>query len=169
MNTPAPRTSHTSRKPSAANASRTRATPATVLIAITGILTGAWMGAGFTLFGISGPLMLWYLPTITTVYCALQLWLALRLAVTTGQARKPSRRTKTVLALSWGTAILFGLTVPENMNGTLTSIVSLGAKDPFVAEMSIALCNPLGICAFVFAGAALIFAHLDVRPPRPHD
>jgi hypothetical protein len=73
------------------------------------------------------------------------------------------------LILSWVCAIGFGFTVPNNVNDELVSILSKAAGSAFSAEMSIALCNPLGIIAFALAIASLAFAYADARDPKPEE
>lgn len=139
------------------------------IVAIVGAVLALWMAAGRWAFGIGGELTWWYLPTIGLVFAALQLWLARRLRITRGRGRRTSRSTIVTLVLAWACAIGFGFTVPDAHGGELVSILSLAAGAGFPAEMSFALCNPLGIVAFALAIASLVFAHADARDPRPEE
>jgi hypothetical protein len=49
------------------------------------------------------------------------------------------------------------------------SILGHLSGSSFSSEMSIALCNPLGIVTFVFAIISLIFAYSDARDPKPEE
>ncbi|MFV0432707.1 MAG: hypothetical protein ACK5LO_01805 [Leucobacter sp.] len=139
------------------------------LVTIVGVVLALWMSVGRWAFGIGGSLTWWYLPTIGLVYAALQIWLARRLRATRDRNRRTSRSTIVSLILSWVCAVGFGLTVPDLVDGGLVSILSLASGSAFSAEMSIALCNPLGILAFTLAIAALGFAFADARDPKPEE
>ncbi len=125
------------------------------------------MALGRWAFGIGGTLSWWYVPAIGLVYAGLQVWLARRLSITRTRGKRTSRSTLVSLILSWVCAIGFGLTVPDLAGGELVSILSLASGSTFSAEMSIALCNPLGIIAFALAIAALGFSYADARDPKP--
>lgn len=140
-----------------------------VFVAVMGLLLGAWMSAGRWLFGLGGDLTWWYVPAIGLTYAVLLLWVGHRLAVTARRGRRSGRAVWVALALSWVSAIGFGLTVPDNVNGELVSILSSASGSQFSAEMSIALCNPLGILAFTIGFFALGFAIAAGREPRPEE
>ena len=139
------------------------------VVAIVGIILALWMSLGRWLFGIGGTLSWWYVPTIGLVFVILQLWLARRLTVTRERGKRTSRSTIVSLVLAWLCAIGFGLTVPDSADGTLQSILGLASGSAFSVEMSIALCNPLGIIAFALAIASLGFAYADARDPKPEE
>ncbi|MBK0418851.1 hypothetical protein JD276_07365 [Leucobacter sp. CSA1] len=128
-----------------------------------------WMSLGRWAVGLGGPLTWWYLPTIGLGFAALQLWAARRIRVTRERGRRTSRSTIVSLVLAWVSAIGFGLTVPDSVNGELVSILSAPSGSTWSTEMSIALCNPLGIVAFALAVAAVAFAAADGREPRPEE
>ncbi|MBP1326873.1 hypothetical protein JOF28_002105 [Leucobacter exalbidus] len=134
---------------------------------IMGVLMAAWMTLGRWAFGLGGELTWWYLPTIGLGYIAVSYWLARRIAVTRARGRRIGRATVVTQILSWACAIGFGFTVPDLVAGQLQSILSHAAGSAFLAEMSIALCNPLGIVSFGFLGAAIAFAYADARDPKP--
>lgn len=136
---------------------------------VVGIAMAAWMVAGRWLFGIGGPLTWWYLPAIGLTYALLSWWIAHRIAVVGRRGRRTGRAVWVALALSWACALGFGLTVPDRVDGELVSILSDAAGSRFSAEMSIALCNPLGIVAFALAFAALGFALAAGREPRDEE
>ncbi|PRI10989.1 hypothetical protein [Leucobacter massiliensis] len=140
-----------------------------IVVSIVGVLLALWMAAGRWAFGIGGPLTWWYLPTIGLVFAALQLWLAHRLRVTALRGRRTGRGTVVSLILAWLSALGFGLTVPDLTPEGLVSILSLGSGSAFSVDMSIALCNPLGIVAVGFAIAALVFSFADARDPKPEE
>lgn len=128
-----------------------------------------WMALGRWPFGIGGSLSWWYVPSIGLIFAALQLWLARRMTVTRERGKRTGRSTIVSLILAWVCAVGFGLTVPDLANGKLESILSLASGSAFSAEMSIALCNPLGIIAFALAIAALAFSYADARDPKPEE
>ena len=136
---------------------------------IIGVILAAWMTLGRWLFGLGGELTLWYLPTIGLVYIAVTIWLARRMAVARSRGKRVGRGTIVALVLSWVCAIGFGLTVPDMVDGQLTSIMSAASGSAFSAEMSIALCNPLGIIAFTTLGISIAFAYADARDPKPEE
>ena len=127
------------------------------------------MAAGHWVFGIGGPLTWWYLPTIGIGFAALQLWLSRQLRITRDRGKRTSRSTVVSLILAWVCAIGFGLTVPNNVGGELVSILSLASGSSFSAEMSIALCNPLGIIVFALTIVSIAFAFADARDPKPEE
>lgn len=137
------------------------------VVMIVGVVLALWMAAGRWLFGIGGWLTWWYLPTIGLVYALTSLWLARRMRITRELGRRIGRGTKAMLWASWASACGFGVLVPDNVDHELVSMLSLWSDTAVTAEMSIALCNPLGIMAFTFMGAALVFAYADVRDPKP--
>lgn len=139
------------------------------VFAVVGAVLALWMCAGRWLFGIGGPLTWWYVPTIGLVFIALQLWMARRVRITRDRGRRTSRSTVVSLALSWACAIGFGLTVPDLVDDRLVSVLSLAAGSAFSGEMSIALCNPLGILAFALLIASIVFAYADARDPKPEE
>lgn len=133
------------------------------IVGIVGVLIALWMSLGRLAFGITGPLALWYLPTIGLGYAALQLWLARRLRITRDLAKRNRRSVFVALILSWVCAIGFGFTAPESTAHGLVSIISQWSGSAFSSEMSIALCNPFGIIAFTLMGFSIGFAFADVR------
>lgn len=139
------------------------------IVTIVGVVLALWMAAGRWVFGIGGSLTWWYLPTIGLVFTLLQIWLGARIRITRERGKRTGRSTIVSLILAWLCAIGFGLTVPDLAGGQLVSILSLASGSAFSAEMSIALCNPLGIIAFALAVAALAFAYADARDPKPEE
>lgn len=140
-----------------------------VFVTVMGLVLAIWMSAGRWFFGIGGSLTWWYVPAIGLTYAVLLLWVGHRMAVTTQRGRRTGRAVWVALALSWVCAIGFGFTVPDNVDGHLVSIVSAASGSQFSAEMSIALCNPLGILAFALAFGALGFAIANGRDPKPDE
>uniref|UniRef100_UPI003A89E503 hypothetical protein n=1 Tax=Leucobacter sp. BZR 635 TaxID=3378705 RepID=UPI003A89E503 len=137
-----------------------------VFVTVMGLVLAVWMSAGRWFFGIGGSLTWWYVPAIGMTYAVLMLWIGHRIAVTEQRGRRLGRSVWVTLALSWVCAIAFGLTVPDNVGGELISIVSHAAGSQFSAEMSIALCNPLGIIAFTLAFFALGIAIANGKDPK---
>lgn len=124
------------------------------------------MGVGRWLFGAGGDLTWWYLALISMPFALLQLSVLWRLRVAEDRGRTPGRAAFVALALSWASALGFGLTVPDLVDGELVSAMGeLGGQA--WNDMAIALCNPLGIVAFATAVAALVFAIAAGRDPRP--
>ncbi|SDQ17290.1 hypothetical protein [Leucobacter chromiiresistens] len=139
------------------------------IVVVVGVVLALWMSVGRWPFGIGGSLTWWYVPTIGFVFAGLQLWLAHRLRVTAARGRRTSRSTIVSLILAWLSAVGFGLTVPDRVGDDLVSVLSLASGSDFSVEMSLALCNPLGILAFALAIAALAFAYADARDPKPEE
>lgn len=133
------------------------------IVGSVGVLLALWMSLGRWPFGLTGPVAYWFIPAIGLTYAALQIWLARRLRITRELGKRTRRSVYVTLVLSWACAILFGFTVPELTSDGLVSLLSLWSGSAFSAEMSIALCNPLGIIAFALAGFALGYAFADVR------
>ncbi|WP_254908889.1 hypothetical protein [Leucobacter sp. 7(1)] len=139
------------------------------VVGVVGVVLALWMALGRWPFGIGGSLSWWYVPTIGLIFAGLQLWLARRISITRARGKRTGRSTIVTLILTWVCAIGFGFTVPDLANGQLESILSLASGSAFSAEMSIALCNPLGIIAFVLATASIMFAYSDARDPKPEE
>ena len=135
------------------------------IVAIIGVVLALWMSVGRWLFGIGGELTWWYLPTIGLVFAGLSLWTAQRIRITRERGRSLGRAPIVALVLAWVCALAFGITVPDNPNGELVSLLSLWAG-PGALEMSIGICNPLGILAFACLIAALGFAAAAGRDPH---
>ncbi len=140
-----------------------------VFVAVMGLVLAVWMSAGRWFFGIGGSLTWWYVPAIGLTYAVLLLWVGHRMAVTERRGKRIGRSVWVTLALSWVCAIGFGFTVPDNVGGELISIISHAAGSQFSAEMSIALCNPLGIIAFALAFFALGIAIANGKDPKPEE
>lgn len=138
------------------------------LITLIGIVLALWMTLGRWLFGIGGTLSIWYVPTIGIAYVWLQWWTARRMTLTHRKGRRTRPRVFVTLILSWANAIAFGLTVPDLSEQGLLSLAGLWGG-PVWNEMSIALCNPFGILAFALTIAAIAFAAVDGRDPRPSE
>ncbi|WP_449276889.1 hypothetical protein [Leucobacter sp. GX24907] len=138
------------------------------LAVLIGILLAIWMTVGHWAFGLGGPLTWWYV-IIGAAYIAIHLWVAYRIRLARDRGLRRGRSTVVALILSWTSAVGFGFTVPDLVNGELMSIVSHYAGSAFSAEMSIALCNPFGILAFALLFAALGFSIADGREPRPEE
>ena len=123
------------------------------------------MGFGRWVFGLGGELTWWYAPLIALPFAALQLWTLHRIRVAERRGRRAGRAVYVSLALSWACALGFGLTVPDLVGGELVSILGHFGGELW-NELSIALCNPLGIIALALAIAALAFAYAAGREPR---
>ena len=126
------------------------------------------MGAGRWAFGIGGELTLWYVPLIMLPFAVLQLAVVHRMRVAERRGRPIGRPVYLATAVAWVCAIGFGFTVPDVVDGKLVTIFSLLAGESQLG-MSIALCNPFGIIAFAGMIAALIFAVVAGRDPRPSE
>lgn len=141
----------------------------TVIVTVIGLILAAWMSAGRWLFGLGGSYTVWYVVGIGVTYAALMWWVGNRMDNTTNRGKSLKRSTWVTLALSWVCAIGFGFMVPDRVNDELTSIISNAAGSQFSAEMSIALCNPMGIIAFALAFFALGIAMASGKDPRPEE
>lgn len=139
-----------------------------LVVAVIGVALAVWMGAGRWVFGAGGSFTWWYLPAITLPYAALQLWMVNRLAVAAQRGRRAGRSPFVALALSWVCALGFGLTVPDRVNGELTTLMTeLGGEG--WQPMAIALSNPFGIVAFTTLIISLVYAHVAGRDPKPEE
>lgn len=134
---------------------------------IFGVIFGLWMSLGTLAFGLGSFLNWWYL-SIGVTYIGIAIAAAHYLKVTKRKNYKPKPATLTFFILSWICAIAFGFTVPGMQNGTLESITSVWFGEVW-REMSIALCNPFGILAFVFSLAAMGLSMASARDPRPEE
>jgi len=126
------------------------------------------MGAGRWAFGVGGELTWWYVPLITIPFLILQLWALRQASVAAGRGRPVGRQFYVATVVAWLCAFGFGFTVPDSVNGELVSIMSRLFGEASLG-MSIALCNPFGIIAFSGIIAALIFAIMAGRDPRPSE
>lgn len=124
------------------------------------------MGLAPVVFGIGGVTVWWYLPLITVPFAWLQLYVLRRVRVAERRGRRVGPSIFVALALSWVCALGFGLTAPDQQGGEWMSVLSHLAGDAWIG-MSIALCNPFGIIAFATVIAALVYAILAGRDPRP--
>ena len=136
------------------------------VIVIVGLLAALFMGFGRFLFGVGGELTWWYAPLIALPFFLQQLFALQRMIIAERRGRSVGRSVYVALVLSWLCALGFGFTVPDLVGGELVSVLSHLAGDSWIG-MSIALCNPLGILAFATSIAAVIFANLAGRDPRP--
>lgn len=139
------------------------------IVMVIGVVMAAWMSAGRWLFDLGGSLTVWFVPAIGLTYALIMLWLAQRITITRRRGRRTGRAVYVSLILSWACAIGFGFTVPDRVNGELVSILSSVSGSDFSVDMSIALCNPLGIIAFTLAFIAVGFAIANGRDPRPEE
>lgn len=139
-----------------------------LLLGIVGVVFALWMGAGRWAFGVGGELTWWYMPLIAVPFAVLQVFTVRRIRVAEDRGRRVGRSVYVALALSWVCALGFGITVPDVVHGELTTIISHLAGDGWTG-MAIALCNPFGIIAFATSIAALVFAHVAGRDPRPSE
>ena len=126
------------------------------------------MGWGRWLFGLGGELTWWYVPLITLPFAWLQLWTVRRMRIAVDRGRRVGRAPYVALALSWVSALGFGLTVPDVVNGELMSIAG-SLWGPLANELAIAFCNPFGIIAFATTIIALAYAAAAGREPRPEE
>lgn len=123
------------------------------------------MAFGRVLFGIDGELMWWYALLIALPYLILLLWALRRIVVAESRGRPIKRAVYITTVLSWVCALGFGFTVPDVVDGKLLSILGHVGGELW-NELSIALCNPLGIIALTLASAAFGFAIGSGRKPR---
>lgn len=137
-------------------------------VAAIGIVMAIWMTLGRWAFGLGGSFTWWYVPAIGATFVWLQLWAARRIRLARERGRRTSRRTVVCLILAWLSAVAFGLTVPDRVDGELVTLLSEMAG-PGWLEMAIALCNPFGIIAFALTIAAIAFAAADGRDPKPEE
>ncbi|HUH52709.1 MAG TPA: hypothetical protein VLZ31_01535 [Microbacteriaceae bacterium] len=133
------------------------------VIVLIGFILALWLSAGRWVFGLGGWLTLWYLPTLGLVYFLVHLWVARRVSRTKLLGRTTSRGTKVSLIISWSTAVLAGLMIPDMHEGSLTSIASHYTGSDTALEMAIALSNTLGIVSLTLLGSAVGFAINDSR------
>ncbi|MGO1434672.1 MAG: hypothetical protein ACTJFR_02590 [Canibacter sp.] len=131
------------------------------------VILGTWMSLGTLMFNLGSFLNWWYLP-IGVTYIGIAFGINHYLKVIRRKEHHRSPAILVFLILSWLTAISFGFTVPGMRDGVYESITSVWFGE-FWREMSIALCNPFGILAFVFLLAALGFGMANARDPQPEE
>lgn len=131
-----------------------------------GLLLCSALIGGHRLFGISGSNAIWYFFGLAIPYLLLHLLLAIRLNITAHNQRPTTRSVWVLAACSWVTMFGFVLTVPDvQADGTLASIVAMPGADPVALEMSVALCNPFIILAFLCVSLACAVSWHNSRPP----
>lgn len=139
-----------------------------LVLNLVGLLVAAWMVGSRALFGIAGPYTWWYLALLGVPYVVLHVWVTRRLSIASDRGRPAGRAPYVALVLSWACAIGFGIMAPDLVNGELTTLIAHLTDEGWIG-MSIALCNPLGILAFVLVIASLVFAWSAGREPRPEE
>lgn len=130
------------------------------------LVLALWMCAGHWLFNLGGWLTWWYLPTIGLVYVACHYWVMNRLGVIKAKGRTPGRGIIISLITSWVLAILFGFTVPNMHDGSLITLFDHFAGEEY-RDLSIGLCNTIGVISITFLGAAVGFSIARARDPKP--
>jgi hypothetical protein len=139
-----------------------------IIVMVAGVLIAAWMGFGRTLFGVGGEFVLAYTLTASVAIAVLNIFTgrAIRRAVTIGHRLHP--QTVIAVVLTWIAGIGFGFTVADaNESGLDTVMSHLGGET--LRGMAIGLSNLFGILTLGGSIAALVFARLDVRGPKPEE
>lgn len=139
-----------------------------VVVIIAGIALGAWMGAGRALFGAGGDFLLAYSLTVGVAIAAINVFTGLQLRKAKRIGRRIHLQTVIALVVAWVGGIGFGITVADQTADGLVSLMSLWGGE-ILLGMSIGLSNPFGILALGGSIAALVFARLDVRGPKPEE
>ena len=139
-----------------------------IIVMVAGVLIAAWMGFGRTLFGVGGEFVLAYTLTASVAIAALNILTgrAIRRAVAIGHRIHP--QTVIAVVLTWIAGIGFGFTVADANESGLDTVMSyLGGET--LRGMAIGLSNLFGILTLGGSIAALVFARLDVRGPKPEE
>ena len=138
------------------------------IVMVAGILLAAWMGFGRLAFGVGGEFVLAYTLTLSVVIATLNIFTGLKLRQAKRIGHRIHPQTIVALSLAWVGGIGFGFTVADaNANGLNSVMGALGGEQ--VYGLAIGLSNLFGIMALGGSIAALVFARLDVRGPKPEE
>ncbi|QPZ37078.1 hypothetical protein [Paramicrobacterium chengjingii] len=135
-----------------------------VTVILIGIALAAWIGFGRVLFGWSGTIGM--IMSLTIAPLGLVLHGAAGLSMRTAVRRGHSiRRAIVAFVLAAGSGVLFGATVPEITEAGARSFMA-PTGEPWAVEMTVALCNPLGIVYLGMSTTTLVLSRTAVRGPR---
>lgn len=134
-----------------------------VTVFVLALALAAWVGFGRVLFGWTGTIGMIMSLTVAPIGLVLQgtAGLAMRAAVRRGHS---IRRAVVACVLAVGSGVLFGATVPEVTDAGVRSLMAPTGQT-WAVEMTIALCNPLGIVYLATTIATVVFSRLAVRGP----
>ncbi|MCW4459740.1 hypothetical protein [Microbacterium sp. MPKO10] len=147
-----------------ASTTRRRAVVTAVAVILVAVAVTVWVGFGRVLLGWPGTIG--QILSITVAPIALVLLgtagLSLSAAIQRGHSIRPAL---VALVLAVVSGIGFGATVPEITAEGVRSLLAPTGEE-WAVEMTIALCNPLGIVYLGTSIATLVFSRLAVRGPR---
>ncbi|WP_166983797.1 hypothetical protein [Paramicrobacterium fandaimingii] len=136
----------------------------TLTVVLIGVALAAWIGFGRVLFGWSGTIGM--IMSLTVAPIALVLQGAAGLSMGSALRRRHSiRRAIVAFVLAAGSGVLFGATVPEITEAGARSIMA-PTGESWAVEMTIALCNPLGIVYLGMSITTLVLSRTALRGPK---
>lgn len=126
------------------------------------------MGFGRLAFGVGGEFVLAYTLTVGLAIVALNLYAGILMRRTIRVGHRVHAQTVVALIIFWVGGIGFGFTVADANSAGLNSVMGvLGGE--LVYGLAIGLSNLFGIMALGGSIAAVVFARLDVRGPKPEE
>lgn len=135
---------------------------------VAGLVMAAWMGFGRIFFGVGGEFVLAYTLTVSIVIAALNIFTGVKIRSTKQRGHRTHPQTVVALVVAWVGGLGFGFTVADANDSGLNTVMSqLGGE--LVYGLAIGLSNLFGIMALGGSIAALIFARLDARGPKPEE
>jgi len=139
-----------------------------VIVMVLGVIVAAWMGFGRIFFGVGGEFVLAYTLTASVVIATLNLFTGRAIRRTREVGHRTHPQTVIALVVFWVAGLGFGFTVGDANEAGLDTVMSrLGGET--LRGIAIGLSNLFGILALGSSIAALIFARLDVRGPKPEE
>lgn len=139
-----------------------------LVVMIAGAVMAAWMGFGRVFFGVGGEFVLAYTLTLSVVITALNVFTGLQIRRANQRGHLIHPQTVVALIVAWVGGLGFGFTVADaNESGLSTVMSQLGGE--LVYGLAIGLSNLFGIMALGGSIAALVFARLDARGPKPEE
>lgn len=139
-----------------------------VIVMIAGVLMAAWMGFGRIFFSVGGEFVLAYSLTASVAIAALNIATGFKIRAAKKIGHRIHPQTVVALIVAWVGGIGFGFTVADANEAGLNTVMALLGGE-LVYGLSIGLGNLFGIMALGGSIAALIFARLDVRGPKPEE
>ncbi|GAB2516972.1 hypothetical protein [Paramicrobacterium agarici] len=132
-----------------------------VIVIVVSIAIAVWVGFGRVILGWPGTVGMVLSLTVVPIGLVLHGSAALQMrnAVRRGSS---IRRAVIAFVLAASSGVLFGATVPEITNEGIRSLMA-PTGETWAVEMTIALCNPLGIVYLATSIATVVFARLAAR------
>ena len=135
---------------------------------VLGAVVAAWMGFGRTLFGVGGEFVLAYTLTASVALVIINIFTGRKLRLAERRGHRVHPQTVVALVVFWLAGLGFGFTVADANAKGLDTLMSYWGGET-LRGMAIGLSNLFGILALAGSVAALIFASLDARGPKPEE